>query len=155
MVPPTIERRVGSNLASLQLWVEGCKHLQDTDQSKVASAPRWVKQVLRQRTFDNLIANVDRNAGNLLVDEVWNLVLIDHSRAFASNTMPFLKQMTRIDREFYEKLKALDEETLMRELKPWVLTGGGVRDILKRRDKIVAQFDRFAREKGEAAVFPF
>jgi hypothetical protein len=69
--------------------------------------------------------------------------------------MPFTKQMTRIDREFYERLKALDEETLMRELKPWVLSGGSVRDILKRRDKIVEQFDRLAREKGEAAVFPF
>ncbi len=155
MVPPTVERRVGSDLASLQLWVEGCKHLQDTDQSKVSSEPRWVKQVLRQRTFDNLIANIDRNAGNLLVDSEWNLVLIDHSRAFASSTMPFMKQMTRIDREFYEKLKTLDEPTLMREIKPWVLTGGSVRDILKRRDKIIAQFDRFASEKGEAAVFPF
>ena len=155
MVPPTVERRVGADLASLQLWVEGCKHLKDTDQSQVSTLPRWMKQVLRQRTFDNLIANVDRNAGNLLVDAEWNLVLIDHSRAFASNTLPFLKQMTRIDREFYEKLKALDEETLMREIKPWVLAGGSVKDILKRRDKIVAQFDRFATERGEAAVFPF
>ncbi len=155
MVPPTVERRVGADRASLQLWVDGCKHLQETDQSKVSSEPRWVKQVLRQRTFDNLIANIDRNAGNLLVDGVWNLVLIDHSRAFANNTMPFMKQMTRIDREFYEKLKALDEETLMREIKPWVLTGGTVRDILKRRDKIIQQFDRLAREKGDAAVFPF
>ena len=60
------------------------------------------------------------------MDTEWNLVLIDHSRAFASNTMPFMKQMTRIDREFYEKLKALDEATLMREIKPWVLTGGSV-----------------------------
>ena len=154
MVPPTIERRVGSNLASLQLWVEGCKLLKDTDQTKVSRCPLG-EAGLRQRTFDNLIANIDRNAGNLLVDADWNLVLIDHSRAFASNTMPFMKQMTRIDREFYEKLKALDEETLMRELKPWVLDSGGVRDILKRRDKIVAQFDRFASEKGEAAVFPF
>jgi hypothetical protein len=155
MVPPTVERRVGSDLASLQLWIEGCKHLEDTDQSKVKSDPRWVKQVLRQRTFDNLIANIDRNAGNLLVDSEWNLVLIDHSRAFANNTMPFIKQMTRIDREFYEKLKTLDEATLMRELKPWLLTGGSVKDILKRRDKIIAQFDRLASEKGEAAVFPF
>jgi hypothetical protein len=63
--------------------------------------------------------------------------------------------MTRIDREFFEKLRALDEPTLMRELKPWVLTGGTVKDVLKRRDKIVAQFERLAREKGEAAVFPF
>ena len=155
MIPPTVERRVGSELASFQLWVEGCKHLEDTDQSKVSSDPRWVKQVLRQRTFDNLTANIDRNAGNLLVDAEWNLVLIDHSRAFASSTMPFMKQMTRIDREFYEKLKTLDEPTLMREIKPWVLTGGSVRDILKRRDKIVAQFDQFARDKGESAVFPF
>jgi hypothetical protein len=155
MVPPTVERRVGSELASLQLWVEGCKHLKDTDQSKVASSPPWVKQVLRQRTFDNLVANVDRNAGNLLVDGEWNLILIDHSRAFGSNQMPFLKQMTRIDREFYEKLRALDEATLMRELRPWVISAGTVRDILKRRDQIVAQFDKLAREKGEAAVFPF
>jgi len=55
----------------------------------------------------------------------------------------------------HEGAKALDEETLMRELKPWVLGGGTLRDILKRRDKIVAQFDRFVSEKGEAAVFPF
>ncbi len=155
MVPPTVERRVGSELASLQLWVDGCKHLAEADQSQVASSPRWVKQVLRQRAFDNLIANIDRNAGNLLVDGEWNLILIDHSRAFGGNTMPFLKQMTRIDREFYEKLKALDEPTLMAELRPWVITAGTVRDILKRRDKMVAQFDKLAREKGEAAVFPF
>jgi hypothetical protein len=155
MVPPTVERRVGSNLASLQLWVEGCTHLEKRDQSQCPRPIVWAKQVCRQRTFDNLIANIDRNAGNLLVDDDWNLVLIDHSRAFASSTMPFMKQMTRIDREFYERLKALDEETLTREIRPWVLTGGSVRDILKRRDKIVAQFDRFASEKGEAAVFPF
>ena len=155
MVPPTIERRVGSELASLQLWIEGCTHLEKRDQSKCPKPLAWAKQVCRQRTFDNLVANVDRNAGNLLVDDEWNLVLIDHSRAFGGNTMPFLKQMTRIDREFFEKLKALDEPTLMRELRPWVLTGGSVKDILKRRDKIVAQFERLAREKGEAAVFPF
>lgn len=155
MVPPTVERRVGADLASLQLWVEDCKLLKDADQTKVTAALRWAQQVWRQRTFDNLIANIDRNAGNLLVDGEWNLVLIDHSRAFASNTMPFTKQMTRIDRAFYERLKLLDEATLMRELKPWVLSGGSVRDILKRRDKIVAQFDRLAQEKGEAAVFPF
>jgi hypothetical protein len=155
MVPPTIERRVGSELVSLQLWVERCRLLKDLDQSKAPRPLDWAKQVCRQRTFDNLIANIDRNAGNLLVDEEWNLILIDHSRAFANSSMPFMKQMTRIDREFFEKLKALDEATLMRELKPWVLTGGSVRDILKRRDKIVAQFERLAREKGEVAVFPF
>jgi hypothetical protein len=155
MVPPTIERRVGSDLASLQLWVENCRLLKDVDQKKCPRPMSWAKQVCRQRTFDNLIANIDRNAGNLLVDQDWNLILIDHSRAFASNTMPFMKDMTRIDREFYDKLKALDFATLERELKPWVLTTGTLKDLLKRRDKIVAHFDELARKKTEAEVFPF
>ena len=155
MVPPTIERRVGSDLASLQLWVEHCKLLKDLDQSKAPDPSAWAKQVCRQRTFDNLISNVDRNAGNLLVDEEWHLILIDHSRAFASNNMPFFKEMTRIDRGFYERLKALDEATLTAELKPWVLSGGTIRDLLKRRDKIVAHFDELVRQKSEAQVFPF
>ncbi len=155
MVPPTVERSVEGESGSLQLWVENCRLLQDVDQSKASGSVRWVKQLRRQRAFDNLIANIDRNSGNLLVDDQWNLILIDHSRAFGSNTMPFMKEMLRIDREFYDRVKALDEATLMREIKPWVLDAGSVRDILKRRDKIVEQFDRLVQEKGEAAVFQF
>lgn len=155
MVPPTVERSVEGESGSLQLWVENCQLLKDVDQSRVSGSPRWGKQLRRQRTFDNLIANIDRNTGNLLVDDQWNLILIDHSRAFGSNTMPFMKEMQRIDREFYDRLKALDEVTLMREIKPWVLDAGSVRDLLKRRDKIIEQFDRLVQEKGEAAVFPF
>jgi len=155
MVPPTVERRVSGELSSLQLWVERCKLLKEVDQSQCPRPEAWARQVCRMRVFDNLIGNIDRNEGNLLVDDDWNLVLIDHSRAFAMNSMPFQKQMTRVDREFYERIKALDEETLLRELKPWVLSDGIVRDVLKRRDKIVKQFDSLAAEKGEAAVFPF
>jgi len=155
MVPPTVERSVEGELGSLQLWVENCQLLKDVEQSRVSGSVPWAKQVCRQRTFDNLIANIDRNAGNLLVDDQWNLILIDHSRAFASSTMPFMKEMQRVDRDFYDRLKALDEATLMREIKPWVLDGGSVRDILKRRDKIIQQFDRLVQEKGESAVFPF
>ena len=155
MVPVTVERRVGSNLASVQLWVEGCKHVKDVDQSACPRPIDWAKQVCRQKVFDNLIANIDRNAGNLLVDGEWNLVLIDHSRAFAQNKMPFEKEMTRIDRELLARLKTLDEAGLMKHVRPWVLGNGPVRDILKRRDKIVAHFERLARERGEAAVHPF
>ena len=114
MVPVTLERRVEGNLASIQLWVEGCRLLKDVDQSACPRPMEWAKQVCRQRVFDNLIANIDRNAGNLLVDGEWNLILIDHSRAFASNRMPFEKEMTRIDRAFFERLKALDEPSLMK-----------------------------------------
>jgi hypothetical protein len=155
MVPVTVERRVEGSLASAQLWVEGCRLLKDVDQSTCPRPMEWAKQVCRQRVFDNLIANIDRNQGNLLVDGEWNLILIDHSRAFAANRMPFEKEMTRIDREMFGRLKALDEPGIMKQVRPWILSDGQARDILKRRDRIVADFERLAREKGEAAVFPF
>jgi hypothetical protein len=69
--------------------------------------------------------------------------------------MPFEKEMTRIDRELLARLKTLDEAELMKHVRPWVLSDGQVRAILKRRDKIVAHFERLAQEKGEAAVYPF
>ena len=34
------------------------------------------------RVFDELIQNVDRNMGNLLIDTGWRAWMIDHSRAF-------------------------------------------------------------------------
>jgi hypothetical protein len=155
MVPVTVERRVGSDLASVQLWVENCRQLKGVDQSTCPRPEEWAKQVCRQRVFDDLIGNIDRNAGNLLIDPEWNLILIDHSRAFAADRMPFEKQTTRIDRALYERLKALDSEALEKHVRPWLLSGGNVRDILKRRDKIVARFDALAKEKGEAVVFPW
>jgi hypothetical protein len=155
MVPVTVERRVQGDLASIQLWVEDCRLLKDVDQSACPRPIEWAKQVCRQRVFDNLIANIDRNAGNLLVDGDWNLILIDHSRAFASDRMPFEKEVTRLDRAFFERLKALEEPTIMERLRPWVLGDGNVRGILKRRDKMVARLEQLARERGEAAVFPF
>jgi hypothetical protein len=155
MVPPTVERRVGHDLASVQLWVENCRLLKELDQSKCPNPTDWAKQVCRQRVFDNLAANIDRNQGNLLVDEAWNMILIDHSRAFASDRMPFEKDTARIDRAFFDRLKALDEAALMQHVRPWLLSDREVRGILKRRDKIVARFEALARERGEAVVFPF
>ena len=100
---------MGADLAAVMLWVEGCKHVKEVDQSACPRPIEWAKQVCRQKVFDNLIANIDRNAGNMLVDGEWNLILIDHSRAFASDRMPFEKEMTRVDRDFFARLKALDE----------------------------------------------
>jgi hypothetical protein len=155
MVPPTIERRVGADLAAVQVWVESCRLLKAVDQSTCPRPVDWAKQVCRQRAFDNLTANIDRNAGNLLIDSECNMVLIDHSRAFAQNRMPFEKELVRIDRQFFDRLRALDAPSLMKHVRPWLMSDGSVRDILKRRDKIVAQLEKLAAERGEAVVFPF
>lgn len=150
MVPPTVERKYGGETGSAQLWVEHCTLLRDNDTSKAPDVKAWNKQVYRQRIWDNLTANIDRNQGNLLMDQAWNLILIDHSRAFtAAMTMPF--PMNKIDREFYAKLKALDEATLKARVGKWLFDGP--KPILKRRDRIIEHFDKLIKQYGEAAVF--
>ncbi len=152
MVPPTVERRVEHDLVSVQLWVEDCRPLANVDQSQRLDPVAWNRQVYRQRVFENLVANIDENAGNILVDPLWNMILIDHSRCFFSDEMPFEKQMTHIDRPLFDKLKALDEASVMARLKPWVMSAGKVRDILKRRDKIVVHFEKLIGDRGESVV---
>ena len=150
MVPPTVERKYDGVTGSAQLWVEHCTLLRDRDTTKAPDMGAWNKQVYRQRVWDNLTANIDRNQGNLLMDDGWNLILIDHSRAFTgSMNMPF--PMNKIDKEFYEKLKALDEATIKAGLGKWLFDGP--KPILKRRDKIVDHFDKMIAQYGEAAVF--
>lgn len=150
MVPPTVERKHSGETGSAQLWVEHCTLLRDRDTTKAPDVAAWNKQVFRQRVWDNLTANIDRNQGNLLMDQAWNLILIDHSRAFtAQMTMPF--PMNKIDREFYQKLKALDEVTIKTRVGKWLFDGP--KPLLKRRDKIIEHFDKLIAQYGEKAVF--
>ena len=150
MVPPTVERRVESNRVSAQLWVEGCVRLKDKPDQSSPDVIAWNRQVYRQRVFDNLIANLDRNSGNILIDPLWNVILIDHSRAFdgRSGKVPFA--LTRIDREMFARLKALDKAVLAERVRPWLEFDAGF--ILNRRDQIVRTFEKLIKDKGEAAV---
>ena len=152
MVPPTVERRVEHDLVSTQLWAENCRAVGSLDQSQRPDPAAWTRQIYRERVFENLVANIDENAGNVLVDPAWNIILIDHSRAFFSDQMPFEKVMTRVDRPLFDGLKGLNEATLMPKLRPWVRSDGSVRDILKRRDKILARFQKLIAEQGESTV---
>ena len=154
MVPVTVERRVDGDRASVQLWVDRTRLLSEVGAETPPRPLEWARQVRRQRLFDALIANIDRNAGNMLVDEDWNMILIDHSRAFVKNETPFLDKITAVDRPLYEAVKALDEATLDEQLKPWLFGKGSVKDLLERRDKIVGKLEKLAQERGAAAVFP-
>jgi hypothetical protein len=152
MVPPTVEKRVNGTLMSAQMFVDETVWLKELAGERPPNVAGWNRQVYRQRVFDNLIANIDRNAGNLLVYRTpdWQLVLIDHSRCFTSSKkMPF--EMTKIDRPFFEKLKALDEAAL--EARLGKLLVDGVDALLERRDAIVRHFEELAAAKGDAQVF--
>ncbi len=157
MVPPTVEVRVGGAPASLQLWIENtimlkevqAKHLQPADGSK------WNPQLHRTYLFDDLVANIDENAGNLLFDPEWNFIKIDHSRAFTGElTLPFEIGTTlmQIDRPFFDRVKRLDREAVAREL-GGLLEPGALDALFVRRDAIVKAFERLAAEKGAKNVF--
>ena len=149
MVPPTVEREYQRELGSAQLWVESCKLLKQVDPNTSKDITAWNRQVYRQRIWDNLTGNIDRNAGNLLVDPEFNLILIDHSRAFTSTMqMPF--PMTRIDRDLFERLKTLPEQDIKTRLSGLLFDGPGA--LLKRRTYIVKHFEQLIAKQGEGAV---
>jgi Phosphatidylinositol 3- and 4-kinase len=158
MVPPTVEKRVNGTIMSAQMFVERCVWLKELKGQQAPDVEAWNRQVHRHRVFDNLIANIDRNAGNLLVYRGsgalagrpdWNLVLIDHSRCFTT-TKKMQFPMTKIDRPLFEHLKALDKPTLQARLGKLI---DGIDAILQRRDIIVKHFEELAATKGEALVF--
>ena len=154
MVPVTVERRIRGDRASVQLWIENIRLLSEVGSEFPPRPLEWARQVRRQRVFDALIANIDRNRGNMAVDESWNIILLDHSRAFVEKEIPFLDQITAVDRPLYEAIKALDEARVSERLGPWLFGKGSVKNLLERRDKVVAKLEKLAAERGAAAVFP-
>jgi hypothetical protein len=93
------------------------------------------------RLFDELIYNVDRNLGNLLITRSWRVWAIDHTRAFRmARTLRKPQNITRCDRQVLERLKALDRASLDRELGK-VLDRGRISALLARRDAIVRRLE--------------
>ena len=93
MIPPTVEKRVNGELGAAVMWASPTQSFKDLGgvpgQGNVKGPPpaqiaRWMRQLTVAKMFDNLIGNTDPNLGNWLVDPSWNLILIDHTRAFTS-----------------------------------------------------------------------
>ena len=153
MVPPTVERQVGTNLVAVQLWIENARMLKEVQAQKLRppDPQAWNRQLHRFHVFDNLVGNIDSNSGNLLFDPEWFFVKVDHSRAFTT-VRTLLFTMTRIDRPFFNRVKALTEQDLRREIGD-LLETSALPALLGRRDAIVKTFEDLARKNGEAAVF--
>lgn len=149
MVPPVVEKRWKHELGAAVLWIEPVRSWKEVEH--LPKPQHWNIQVVRMKMFDNLIGNIDRNAGNLLVDPEWNLFLIDHSRAFISETkLP--AEMTRIDRVLWDRMLALDEPALTAAIGKWV-DRGSIRAMLRRRDIMKTKIDAMLKTKSEALVF--
>ncbi len=155
MIPVSIERRIGGQTGSVTWWVDNVLMMEKERYQKKIAPPdlnHWNDQMYQVRVFNELVYNVDPNLGNLLITTDWRLWMIDFSRAFRlSNSLRRPENLVRIDRRFYEGLRRLDEQTLIREMQG-CLTRAEIRGLLRRRDKILEFFDREIAAKGEAAV---
>jgi hypothetical protein len=153
-VPPTTVRKVQGLTGAVQAWVENTMNEGDRQKQKLRppDVHHWNRQVQMMHIFDELLYNTDRNAGNILIDREWKLWMIDHTRAFRRHTT--LKDPGRIltcERRLWEKLRALDAETVKEQLKPY-LRSTEIEGILKRRDLLVAHIQKLIAERGEDEV---
>lgn len=149
-VPPTVIRRHGRNDGSLQMWVENS--MTDLERREQGLRPpvqlEWMFQVQTMYLFDNLIGNVDRNQGDIVIDSDWKLWMIDHSRAFQFRfKMRYMDQVLYCERGFWEKLQALNEDQI-REAVGDALTGREIDGMLERRDIILAHIQKLIEERG-------
>ena len=167
MVSPTVEKRFRGDKGSCQLMVEDVIMLRTKQEEKIKPPSHRIvplnKATYLQRAWDNLIANADRNIGDILFTEDWRMILIDHSRAFRSSkkyTKSLIfdekykdgpKLMKRLPKAFVEKLKSLNFK-LIREAVDGYLTDKEIETVLMRRDLIMNWLDKRIKELGEDEV---
>jgi hypothetical protein len=154
MVPPTVVREIDDERGSLQLWVEGCDLFADV-RERAPEGDEWNQQLSRMKLFDSLIGNGDRSFTDILVDPMWNIILIDHSQAFQSTEeleSAAVVLPERFDRGLVEKMKGLDPMSLDIHFDR-LLMRAQVNAISARRDALLSQIDSLVAERGEAQVF--
>ncbi len=155
MVPVSVERKVGGNMAAVTWWVDDFLMTEQDRHKKKMEPPdlkTWNPQMYVCRVFDQLIYNTDRNLGNLVITKDWKIWMIDHTRAF--RTMKDLlgsENLVQCDRKLLGKLRGLNKDVLTTGLGHY-LTSPQIEGLLARRDKIVSFFDNQVAKKGEAAV---
>jgi hypothetical protein len=149
MVPPTVEKRVKGEMGAAVMWVSPAKSFKDLGgvpgQKGIPGPPThdipsWTKQLTRAKMFDNFIGNTDPNLGNWLVDPSWNIILIDHSRAFTT-TKELYHQLQYVDGPLWDNMQALDEARLTSALGQW-LDKSAISAMLQRRAKMAGIIDK-------------
>ena len=154
MIPPSVLRAYRSEKAAFTWWIDDVM-MDEMERQKQKVAPPnmapWNAQLHILRVFDELIANTDRNQGNMLIDKAWKLWLIDHSRAFrTSRDLNKPRSLRRCERTLLSKMKALTPEGLQAQLNDY-LTEHEIEALLARRDKLVAHVEAL----GPAALYDF
>ena len=152
MVPPIVERNIDGKNGAAVYWIENVRGW-SVEKPPQGPEPNWSIQLTRMKMFDLLIANIDRNQGNLIYDSDWHLFLIDHSRAFINKKdLKNLAPLGRVDRKLWEKMLALTPESLEADLGKWV--GDNERKaMLIRRDLMAKAIDELVKKRGDSVFY--
>jgi len=144
LVPVSVEREIGSQRGSLQLWIDGLINELKREQESIP-ASGWCslsEQWPLMFVFDALIYNEDRTKQNITYSrDDWMLYLIDHSRAFrtSSGRPPDLRKVDlKVSSLLAERLQTLDSANLNTAL-GGLLERPQIQALLKRRDEILRQ----------------
>ena len=150
MLPPTVEREVKGVRGSMVLWVENLASWKFPEPPPEANRSQWERQLARMTMFDDLIGNQVRNAGNMVRDGRWNLILLDHIATFRSGTeLP--SPLSRVDAELWQRMQQLTRRQLDTRLRPW-LDDSEIAGILARRERMKTEINRLIKERGAPAV---
>ena len=152
MVPVSVSRRWSYSDAAYTWWLDDVM-MEESQRLKEKKSPpnldKWNRQMQMVRLFDQLIGNVDRNLGNLMITNDWNIWMIDHTRAFRTNTkLKTPRNIARCERQVFARLKQLDKESVKAAVGSTLQTFE-IDSLLKRRDEIVDMIEK----RGEAGLF--
>jgi hypothetical protein len=150
MVPPVVPKRYKGELGRASMWVPDCAVWKMDEPVKGPDKAAWTRQIVCMKMFDNLIGNTDRNQGNLLVDKAYNLILIDHTRAF-STSKKLVFRMSRIDPDLWDRMQGLTKEDL-EPLEEWLMEGQ-IKKIFERRQVMAKAIEELVAKTHPRAVF--
>jgi hypothetical protein len=155
MIPVTVERKWGGKTGALAWWfptlmTEGKRREKKIRPPDIVA---FNKAMCKVRVFSELIYDTDRwNPGNILIGINWEVYMVDFSRAFRLYyDLMSAKELVYCCRKLLEKLRALDREVLAAKVGNH-LTGLEIDGLMKRRDKIVAHFEKLIAKRGEEVV---
>ena len=155
MMPVHVERAWEGRKGALAWWVDAVQMTEGERLKKKIEVPnpsKWNEQMYRMRVFSQLVADTDRNVGNILIDADWKLWMIDFTRAFRhSRTLLAAGDLKKCDRQLLERLRGLTAESVAAATRPYI-GGAEIEALMIRRDLIVALFDKLVAEKGDAQV---
>ncbi len=144
MVPVSVERKWNYKDAAFTWWIDDVMMDEESRLKNKTEPPNtevWNQQMQMIRVFDELIANVDRNLGNLMITKDWRLWPIDHTRAFRTNKdLKKPLNVTHADRAVVERMKTLDKASLQKTTSKY-LTTFQIDALLARRDAIAKRLD--------------